>query len=106
MLRFLLKRYQHCVFLKWITKQVLDLKSSTKQRPASEQPGNILSAGNALAGRGVGSMLEAAGMSQITLPQRSTQIGGFNIVAITLLPLDCLPLDLSIPHLFCGCINP
>jgi len=70
MLDFLLKRYLHCVFLTWITKQVLDLKHSTKQRPARELPGNILSAVNsALAGRGVGSTLEPAGTSQITLHQ-------------------------------------
>lgn len=85
---------------------MLDLKCSTKQRPASKLPGNILSAGNALAERRAGSRLEPAGMSLVTLHQYGTQIVDFNIAAITLLLLDRLPLDLSIPHLFYGCINP
>ena len=106
MLNFLLKRYLHCVFLKWITKQVLDLKCSTKQRPASELPGNILSAGNALAGRGASSMLKPAGMSQLLFVSAEHNIVGSNIVAITLPSLDRLALDLSMPHLFCGYINP
>lgn len=79
------------MFLKWITKQVQDLKCSTKQRPASDLPGNTQSAGNTLAGGGVGSTLEPAGMPQITLHQCWTKPVGFNVAAITLHPLASVP---------------
>lgn len=101
MLNFLPKRYLHCVLLKWVSKQVFAWKCSPEQRAASEPSWKHLACWEQRAGTAAGSMLEPAGLSWMTLHQCSTQTG-FKIGAVTLLPTDHLPLDLSIPLLVCS----
>lgn len=99
MLNFLPKRYLHCVLLKWVSKQVFAWKCSPKQKAASEPSWEHPACWEHWAGTAVGCMLEPARLSWMTLHQCSTQMEGFKMGAMTLLPIDHLPLDLNNPLL-------